>query len=116
MLMVEESSREGLLGGIGVLFLLFALALLALAGLGGLVDGSKDLLCLVNGVPPGFHDRGSNSSYIIERGNLALFAAEDRSAMLAIVCQEVGNTVLDVDKTRLQVVERGNDLVMIVSF
>lgn len=115
MLVVQESGSERLLGGIGVLFLLLALALLALVQLDRLVDWGNDLLCLVGGIPSSLHDGSGDGGDIVERRDLALLAAKDRGAVLAVVGQEVGDAVLDVDKAGLQVVEGGNDLIVIVS-
>ena len=115
ILMVQKGGGEGLLGRIGVLFLLLALALLALVHLGRLVDGSDGLLDLLGSRAASFHDRRSDCGDIVEGWDFALFVAQHRGAVFAVVAQEVSDAVLDVDKAGLQVVEGGNDLVVTVS-
>jgi hypothetical protein len=119
MLVVQEGSSERLLGRIGVPLLLLALALLTLARITRLV--AKALSYFFNGFLASFEDGcGRDGSaecrdIVAVRRRLALFVAEDCMAVLSIAIQETGNAVLNVDEAILEVVERGNDLIVTVS-
>lgn len=123
---VEESGREGLLGGVGVLLFLLTLAFLRLAVggwrigvFGGRHDALSDAVGDVAGRSDGLHGSigcCSDTWGQLEAFKFAIFAGEDRRRVLHVLLEEVVEARLDVGEALLQAGKGHDDLVTRGSF
>lgn len=117
-LRIQESSSQGLLGGIGVLLLLLALALGALDGLAGvgsvrLVAGSQGLGDAIGGRRGSLNGGvGGGCNLLAERQLVedAILASDDRVGVLQVGAQKLVEATLYVGEAGLEVAERDDDL------